>query len=114
MFVFEKRVNSPPYIGLPSLSHQCPVVAVVVVVFVVVGDDEVVVVVVLVVEGVVVGVVVVLDVVQDAKTNDVTIRQVSTIQIAPLFIHTSFLLENFWKTEYRLIFRIFLDVQILF
>ena len=33
-----------------------------------------------------VGVDVVVDVAQDAKTSDVTMRQVSTIQIAPLFI----------------------------
>ena len=41
---------------------------------------------------------VVVDVAQDAKTSDVTMRQVNTIQITPLFIWTSFfyriLLEN--------------------
>ena len=31
-------------------------------------------------------------VVQDAKTRDVTMRQVSTIQVIPLFIQTSYLL----------------------
>jgi len=84
----------PPYCGLPSLSHQLPVV--VVVFLVVVG---VVMVVVLVVGLDVVGVDVVddsgvddvVDVLQDARTSVVTMRQVSTIQIAPFFIQSSFL-----------------------
>ena len=42
-----------------------------------------------------VGVVDVDFVVQDAKTRDVTIRQVSTIQITPLFIQTPL---YFWNT----------------
>ena len=57
------------------------VVVVVVVVFVVVM--------VLVLVVVDVDVVVVVVLLQDAKTSDVTMRQVSTIQIAPLFIMTS-------------------------
>ena len=74
---------------MPNLSHQFPVAGVVVVVAVV---GCVVLVVVLVVVDVVV-VLVVVDVgavvvvlVQDAKTRDMAIRQVSTIQVIPLFI----------------------------
>ena len=83
-------VSVPPYCGTPSLSHQCPVVAAVVEVVVGIGAVVVVCVVVggvievVVVEVVVEVVVVVLA--QDAKTNEVTMRQVSSIQIAPLFI----------------------------
>jgi hypothetical protein len=94
MFVAEKSVNVPPYVGLPRLSHQFPVTAVVVEVEV--GGAVVVVVVVVVVFVVVavlvgadVDVVVVVVLLQDAKTIDVTMRQVSAIQIAPFFIHTS-------------------------
>jgi hypothetical protein len=81
---------SPPYCGLPSESHQFPAVAALVVagglvVDVVTGTvvDAVVFTAVVVVDdeaGVVV------DVVQDANTRDVTIKQVSAIQIIPLFI----------------------------
>ena len=75
---------------------QFPVVTVVVVLVVETGVVVVVVVVVFVVVVVlpgevdidVVGVVVLL---QDAKTIDITIRQVSASQIAPFFIHTSFI-----------------------
>jgi hypothetical protein len=67
---------SPPYCGLPRLSHQFPVVVVVVVI-----GGAVAVVVVVVDVGVDV-----VEVPQDAKTSDVTMRQVNTIQIAPLFI----------------------------
>jgi 1-acyl-sn-glycerol-3-phosphate acyltransferase len=82
----------PPYCGLPRLSHQFPVVAVVIevgwVVVVEVGWVIVVevgwVIVVVVPTVDVVALVVVLA--QDAKTSDVTMRQVNTIQIAPLFI----------------------------
>ena len=86
---------------MPSESHQCPVVlipvvtAVVVVVFV----AEVGVVVVIVVEAVVVVVVDVVDVVvvlvQDARTNDVTMRQVNNTRMAPLFMQTSFFILTF-------------------
>jgi hypothetical protein len=51
------------------------------------------------------------DVLQDARANDVTMRQVSTVQIAPLFILTSsicFVLEDFQEIDYNLMFRIFL------
>jgi hypothetical protein len=93
MFAAYRRTISPPYCGLPRLSHQLPVAAVVVgvvvgaVVVAVVGG-AVLVVVVVVVMGVVVDVVA--DVAHDAKTSDITIRQVNTIQIALLFIWTSF------------------------
>ena len=95
MFELVERTISPPYCGLPRLSHQFPVVAVVVVLVVDVGGAVVVVVVLVVVVVVVVDfdVVVVVDVVlvQDTKTSDITMRQVSAIQIVPLFIHTSFI-----------------------
>ena len=80
---------------MPRLSHQWPVLVEVVVTAAVVAlvvvvaitlVDVVVVVVVVVVEGVVDVVVVLL---QDAKTSDITMIQVSTIQIVPLFIYTS-------------------------
>ena len=93
-FLLIGRVNEPPYSGVPSELHQFPAAAVVVVVVVVAVDCVVVVVlvvvvvVVLVVVVVEVGVVVVL--VQDAKISDVNIRQVSTIQVIPLFIYASF------------------------
>jgi len=93
MSVFNRRVIVPPYCGLPSLSHQLPVVAVVVTVVVIGTDVEVT----FVVgagtdeemgEGVdvEVDVLVDVDVPQDAKTSDVTMRQIITTQIAPLFI----------------------------
>jgi hypothetical protein len=67
-----------------------------VVVVVEVGGAVVVVVVVFVVVAVLVGtdvdVVVVVVLLQDAKTSDVTMRQVSAIQIVPFFIHTSFVI----------------------
>jgi hypothetical protein len=98
MFEAIETVNEPPYCGLPSLSHQFPIVTVVVVLVVETGGFVVVVVVVVVfvvvvvlpgeVDIDVVGVVVLL---QDAKTVDITIRQVSASQIAPFFIHTSFI-----------------------
>jgi hypothetical protein len=86
-------IKSPPDCGVPSESHQFPVgvVVVEVVVGVVVVVVLVVVVVVLVVVVVDVGVVVV-DLEQDAKTIDVTMRQVNIIQMAPFFIQTSFLI----------------------
>ena len=91
-------VSVPPYCGVPRLSHQFPVeVAVTAVVTAVVDVVDVVVcrlvvVVVVVVAAGVVEVVEVVEVVvvdfeeQDANTSDVTIRQVSTIQITPFFI----------------------------
>ena len=90
----------PPYCGVPSLSHQFPVEGLVVVVLVV--ADVVVVVVVFVVVVVLVLVVVDVDVivvvlVQDAKTIDITIRHVSAIQIAPLFITPSLLFYRISK-----------------
>jgi hypothetical protein len=96
----------PPYFGVPRLSHQCPVVVAVVTtpeVVDVVAEGmlnvvmvEVVVVLVVVVVVVAEDVVVVL--VQDAKTSDITMRKVSTIQIALFFkLHSFFyfyILEN--------------------
>ena len=87
MLFREKIVNVPPYCGIPRLSHQCPavfVVATVVVARVVAVDVGLVMFVVVVLLMVVVWVDV--DVVQEAKTNDVMMREVSTIQIVPLFI----------------------------
>jgi len=89
-----------PYCGLPKLSHQFPVTAVVVAVIVVGVVVVVLVLVVLVGEDVVVSVDVVVDVgvdvvvlvIQDAKTRDATMRQLSAIQITPLFILISFYL----------------------
>ena len=101
MLLGTERVNIPQYCGLPRLSHQFPVAKVVTETAAVVTVD------VLVEEAVVdifvlvlidVAEVVEVDVVdeaQDAKTSDVTIRKVSTIQIIPLFIQNSFLFEKF-------------------
>ena len=91
--------NVPPYIGVPRLSHQCPVDDVVAVV--VITADEVVDVVTevagvdVVVEVVLVDVCVgdvVVDVLQDAKTSEITMVQVSSTQITPLFMQASFLI----------------------
>jgi len=80
-------VSVPPYCGTPSLSHQCPVLAVVVAVVVVTGAVVVVFVVVVVAIEVEVAVeVVVVVLAQDARASDVTMRQVSSIQIDPFFI----------------------------
>jgi len=94
--------NVPPYIGVPRLSHQFPVlVTVVVIAAVVVAVVDVAVSVFVVVDVVVVDVVVkvgvdvVVDVAQDAKTRDVTMIQVSSTQITPLFMQASFLFEHF-------------------
>jgi len=87
-----RKVISPPYFGVPNLSHQFPVT--VVVVGVVVELEFVVVVVVLGAVVVVLAVVVVVVaevvfVVQDANIRDVTSRQLSIIQVIPFFIQTS-------------------------
>jgi hypothetical protein len=88
-----QSVSTPPYCGLPNLSHHLPVDAVVVdvaawVVDTVVVTFGVVVVVVVDVCAVVACVVEVdVDVAQEPKTSDVTIRQVKTIQNIPLFIY---------------------------
>jgi hypothetical protein len=65
----------PPYCGEPRLFHQFPVDVVVVttVVGVVVAFD-------------------VFDLVQDGKTNDNAIRQLSKTQITPFFTLTSFVI----------------------
>ena len=50
----------------------------------------------------------VVDVLQDARTSEITMRQVSAIQINPLFISSSLCLnmENFRMIDYDLIFRV--------
>jgi hypothetical protein len=110
-----RRVIIPPYCGLPRLSHQLPVPAVVVgfvevgaVLAVVTGGEVVFVVVVVVVMGAVAVEVDVVDVLQDARTSEITMRQVSAIQINPLFISSSLCLnmENFRMIDYDLIFRV--------
>jgi hypothetical protein len=116
MFVGENRINVPPYVGVPSLSHQFPVTVVVVEVevggAVVVVVVVVFVVVVVVVVDVGVDVVVVVVLLQDAKTIDATMRQVSAIQIAPFFIHTSlyifyrnFTADRLWFSPSNCVYR---------
>jgi hypothetical protein len=64
------------------------------------------------VEVVVFVVVVVVAVVQEARTRDDTIRIVSAIQIAPLFIVSSlYAMENIWKIDYDLFAGICLRVE---
>jgi hypothetical protein len=112
MSVLTRKVISPPYCGVPNLSHQCP--AAVVVVGAVVLAAVVVVLVVVVLVVVVVFVVVEVEdavfVVQDAKTRDVTIRQVSNIQVIPLFMQTSF---YFWNTSGKLNVYFFQNILII-
>jgi len=84
---------SPPYCGLPRLSHQFPDVEVVVtfaVELVIIVAVVLIIAVVLVVEDEVAMIVDVAVVVlaQDAKTSDVNMRQVTSGQIAFLFIQT--------------------------
>ena len=90
-------VNVPPYCGVPKLSHQFPVL---VVVAAVVGAVDVVdvgiagrssgrwnnTVPLLLTVGSELLYVVVVDEEQDANTSDITMRTVSIIQMAPLFI----------------------------
>jgi hypothetical protein len=85
-------IMSPPYCGLPRLSHQFPAFEVVGFVVGAIVGTVVDVVLVVIVVGVVawVDVEVGVDVVQDARISDVTMRQVSNIQIVPLFILDSF------------------------
>jgi hypothetical protein len=97
MSVLTRKVISPPYFGVPNLSHQLPVTVVVVGVVVELGFVVVVVLVAVVVVVVLVVVAVgedVVFVVQDANTRDVTIRQVRTIQMIPFFIQTSLLCNS--------------------
>ena len=91
-------VSVSPYCGVPRLSHQLPVDVVVTAVVTAAVDvvDGVAEVVLEVGVDVVVSIDVVVDVdvdvvdlAHDARTNDDTMRQVSTIQITPLFILTS-------------------------
>jgi hypothetical protein len=94
IFTATRKVNVPPYCGVPRLSHHFPVA--VVVTAVVTAEVDVVdvgIIAVDVVDVVVVGITFVVDVVsvvlddlQDANTIDITMRHVSTIQINPFFI----------------------------
>jgi len=83
------NVIAPPYCGTPRLFHQFPVEVVVAAVVTTAVDVVEVGVIAVVVEVVgvfvVVGAVVVVEE-QDANTSDVTMRQVSAIQIAPFFM----------------------------
>jgi hypothetical protein len=87
IFAVYRITISPPYCGFPSESHHFPVVVVVGVVFgVEIGDVVGLDIVVVVLDiGVDVDMDVEVEVVQDAKTSDISVRQVNTIQIAPLF-----------------------------
>ena len=93
-------VSCPPYCGAPSLSHQCAVEPVVVVVDVVFDG---------VVAGVVLETIVVTEVVDvvvwggvdadvavehEAKSIDANSKQVNPVQIAFLFIHSSFVFSS--------------------
>ena len=88
----------PPYLGVPILSHQFPVLVVVAVTVVAVavvdvGMVEVVAVVaVVVVEAVVVVLVVVavVDELHDAKAIDATRRKLNNAQMIPFFMHNPF------------------------
>ena len=116
-----RRVIVPPYCGWPRLSHQFPPAEVVVdfvkvgaVLAVEIGGEVGLVAVVVVVAGAVEVDVDVVDVLQDAKISDITKRQVSAIQIIPLFISSSYyLMEIFWEIDYDLICRVSFNVQVL-
>lgn len=82
-----RKVMVPPYVGVPSASHQCPVTEVVVAVVVaavVVGCFVVVVVVVVLVVVVDVAAEVV-DLLQDASSNEVTSKRLKPNQINLFF-----------------------------
>ena len=103
-----QSVSTPPYCGLPNLSHHLPVDAVgvdvaawVVDTVVVTFGVVVVVVIVVVCEVVDACVGVVDDVVQEAKTSDVTIRQVKTIQNIPLFIDPPLITDWLKTTQFE-------------
>ena len=52
--------------------------------------------------------VVTVDLEQDERTSDITIRQVSSVQIAPLFMRASYyLMEDVWEIDCDLIFKVF-------
>jgi hypothetical protein len=52
--------------------------------------------------------VVTVDLEQDERTSDITMRQVNSVQIAPLFIRASYyLMEDFWEIDDDLIFEVF-------
>jgi len=52
--------------------------------------------------------VVTVDFEQDERTSDITMRQVSSVQIAPLFMRASYyLMEDVWEIDYDLIFKVF-------
>ena len=53
--------------------------------------------------------VVTVDFEQDERTSDITMRQVSSVQIAPLFMRASYyLMEDVWEIDCDLIFEAFL------
>jgi len=52
--------------------------------------------------------VVTVDLEQDERTSDITMRQVNSVQIAPLFIRASYyLMEDLWEIDDDLIFEAF-------
>jgi hypothetical protein len=52
--------------------------------------------------------VVTVDLEQDERTSDITMRQVSSVQIAPLFMRASYyLMEDVWEIDCDLIFKVF-------
>jgi hypothetical protein len=52
--------------------------------------------------------VVTVDLEQDERTSDNTMRQVSSVQIAPLFMRASYyLMEDVWEIDCDLIFKVF-------
>jgi hypothetical protein len=102
---------SPPYCGVPSLSHQLPVGRVLgaVVTLVVAGVEAIEVAELVKIVGAAVADFVVVDVVvevaHDAKTRDDVMRTVSAIQAIPLFIGPPpILMEYCWYIDYNLIF----------
>jgi len=94
MSLVYRRVIVPPYCGAPRLSHQLPIAEVVVgfvevcTILGVVSGGAVVSIVLVEIMEVVTGVVDldVVEALQDDKIIDITMRQVSGIQIIPLFI----------------------------
>jgi len=97
MSLLTPRIISPPYWGTPRESHQWPLVGIAVVVVAVACEVVAVVVlgVVVIVVSVTFDVVAVVDfVLQDTKSSDVTMKQVNTIQIVPLFTWASYLFFN--------------------
>ena len=56
----------------------------------------------------------VVDVLQDVNRIDITMRQINTVQIVPLFIVSSYyLIKNFWEIDYYLILECSVYIQII-